>query len=398
MRIGRMTIFGWLSIGILGGAILAVPAASSPLAAQETDIVIGKTTTIPSRVLGEPVRLDISLPAGYDAGRERYPLLIAFQVQDRFQAVSGIVSGLTTAQIAPPMIVVSAGLDGDLFSLYADERKAGSGGGQDVLKFLREELVPFLEARYRTVPYRIILGHSNSALFGLYALFAAPDLFQAVLAGGPMFAEFDQARIIEILDGAMKTRPAASQYLLFSQGNQPELAGGLAAFQNLLQARKPGGLIWAFHPEPGENHGSVALKTLYDGLRDLFADWATLPETVAAGGGGAIRAYKKSLADRFGYGIGLAAYADFRLRVKWAEEKRYDALISLMKYACEERPEDYHNHLSLALAFQQAGRREQAIAAYETALNKAKENLPAEMRAKVVPRLEALLAAIKQAR
>jgi 4-hydroxybenzoate polyprenyltransferase len=73
------------------------------------------------------------------------------------------------------------------------------------------------------------------------------------------------------------------------------------------------------------------IKTVYDGLRIVFADWATLPESVAIRGGDAIRAYKASLAGRFGYEIGLGRLADADLRVKWTAEKNFDALVALAR-------------------------------------------------------------------
>lgn len=127
MRILRLGFLCWLTIGILSGGISA--------SAQETEITIGKTLTIPSRIFRGPVPLKISLPAGYDQGSERYPVVIGFQIVDRFPAVAGIAAGLASAGAAPPLIVVSVGLNGDLFSLYAEERKPGSGRGPERPRF-----------------------------------------------------------------------------------------------------------------------------------------------------------------------------------------------------------------------------------------------------------------------
>jgi tetratricopeptide (TPR) repeat protein len=390
-----------ISRPVVFGLMIALTLLS-PLAAQQAvsggdkpaDIIIGRTLSLPSMIFSPSVRLDVSLPEGYETSSDRYPLLIGFQVEDRFPAVSGIAAGLGRAEIAPPLIVVSVGLDGDLFSLYADEGQPSSGRGPDVLAFLRRELLPFLESRYRLAPFRILLGHSNSALFALNALFEAPDFVQAVLAAGPMFAEFDGARVAEILEKSLASRPAKSQYLLFTQGDQPELTPGLTAFEDLLKKRRPEGLIWEFDPEPGENHVSLALMTLYDGLRSLFAGWATLPEAVGLGGGTAIRAYKKSLADRFSYEIGMARSADFRLRIKWTEERNFDGLIGLCRFGCEERPQDYLSHLSLAIALEQAGRWGEAASAYEAALA-VLPALPEERRGAIKARLAARLEAAR---
>jgi len=172
---------------------------------------------------------------------------------------------------------------------------------------------------------------------------------------------------------------------------EEEFGGDLAAFRDWLEKRRPAGLAWTFDPEPGENHGSLAMMTLYDGLRAIFADWATLPEAVALRGGDAIRAHQKGLADRFGYEIGMSRLAAFRLRVKWTEERNFEALIGLCRFGCQERPEDYFSHFSLAMALEQAGRWREAVPAYENALAAA-GRLPADQRTAISQRLNARLA------
>jgi len=52
-----------------------------------------------------------------------------------------------------------------------------SGGGPAFLRTLRQDIVPFIEQRYRTTGDRGLLGHSLGGLFAAYALFSAPDLF-----------------------------------------------------------------------------------------------------------------------------------------------------------------------------------------------------------------------------
>jgi predicted alpha/beta superfamily hydrolase len=188
------------------------------------------------------------------------------------------------------MIVVSAGYDPAWFSLYAKEEQPVSGRAELVLQSITDELVRFVEARYRTLLYRIFPGHSSSALFLLHGMLAAPDVMQAVLAAGPMFAEFDYTRAAAILEKSLATRPARTQFLFYTQGDQPELTRDLKAFGAWLASRQPRGLKWEFNPEPEANHSSLHVKTLYDGLRTLYADWATLPERVALGSADAVRA------------------------------------------------------------------------------------------------------------
>jgi len=198
-----------------------------------------------------------------------------------------------------------------------------------------------------------------------------------------------------MLEETLATRPARTQFLFYTQGDQPELTRDLSAYGAWLAARRPPGLTWEFNPEPEANHGSLQIKTLYDGLRVLYAGWATLPEQVALGGTAAIRAYKKELANRFGYDIGLGRVADLRLRVKWAEEKNFEAQIALARFNCDEQPEDFEALWRLAVAYEQAGRWKEAAEAWERCIATAKAHDTPEALDRILPHLEARRAAAR---
>lgn len=393
---------------LLVAAVVVSPLASSrgsgqapPVGGQPSinwaagpDVVIGKSVTLQSLILGQSVRLDIALPADYQISRVRYPVLFAFQCA--LSSVGGIVDGMSRAAGAPPMIVVAVNLGGDLFSLYPREGVPGSDRGPDVLRFFRQELEPYVDATYRTVPYRIVLGHSNSALYSIWAMFAAPDAIQAVLAAGPMFAGLDYVRVAGLLEREFLTRTARDRYLFFTQGDQPELTRDLAAFREMLRSRKPERLTWEFDPEPMANHNALFIRTLYDGLWRLFSDWNTLPDEVAAAGVPTIRAHKKALSERFGFDIGLGWNADARIRTKWLADRHYDALIGLASFNCDEQPSAYSNHFRLAYTYEQAGRWTDAVAAWEAAIATAKANVPEDEREAVMALLQRRLAAARQ--
>lgn len=61
-----------------------------------------------------------------------------------------------------------------------------SGGAPLFLDFIRKELFPFIESNYRiNTNMRILSRYSLGGLFGLYALFHDPDLFNKYFIGSP---------------------------------------------------------------------------------------------------------------------------------------------------------------------------------------------------------------------
>lgn len=65
------------------------------------------------------------------------------------------------------------------------QRGAKSGGADAFLSSLQKELVPLIEAKYRTMPYRVLAGQSLTGLFALHALIQDPASFHAIIAMDP---------------------------------------------------------------------------------------------------------------------------------------------------------------------------------------------------------------------
>jgi predicted alpha/beta superfamily hydrolase len=51
-----------------------------------------------------------------------------------------------------------------------------AGGADSFLRFIREELLPEVDRKYRTAPFRILMGHSLGGLFALHAFSRSPGL------------------------------------------------------------------------------------------------------------------------------------------------------------------------------------------------------------------------------
>jgi len=66
-------------------------------------------------------------------------------------------------------------------------RTSLQGGGGKFLDFLRDELIPHIEAKYRTVPFRILVGHSLGGLLALDSLLRRPPIFRRISPSIPAF-------------------------------------------------------------------------------------------------------------------------------------------------------------------------------------------------------------------
>lgn len=66
-------------------------------------------------------------------------------------------------------------------------RKTGPhGGAEDYRVYIRDQMIPFVEGKYRTEPARrVFMGHSYGALLGTHIMFTEPAMFSTYILGSP---------------------------------------------------------------------------------------------------------------------------------------------------------------------------------------------------------------------
>src|SRR3712207_3662198 len=80
-----------------------------------------------------------------------------------------------------------------------------SGGADKFLKFIETELIPMVESKYRTQPYRALAGHSLGGLFAVHTLVTKPELFNSYIAVSPSL-QWDNYEEIDRVKEFFKTR------------------------------------------------------------------------------------------------------------------------------------------------------------------------------------------------
>ena len=132
----------------------------------------------------------VSVPDGYYSNKKSYPVLYVLDGDIAFGMATSISRYLQIGDNIPDLIVVGIGY-GALTKKVAEKRRRDyrpteAGGADNFLKFIGEELIPYIDANYRTIPgNRTINGYSLGGLFGLYTLFTRPNTFDNYIIGSP---------------------------------------------------------------------------------------------------------------------------------------------------------------------------------------------------------------------
>jgi predicted alpha/beta superfamily hydrolase len=142
----------------------------------------------------------IYLPPGYFDGRDRrFPTLYMQDGQNLFDPAASFAGvawhadetaqELTLKKKIQPLIIIAVGNTSDRTNEYTPVISRGRGGRADEYgRWLIEELKPFIDANYRTLPGREFTGVGGSSLGGLFALhmgFTRPDIFGRIAAMSP---------------------------------------------------------------------------------------------------------------------------------------------------------------------------------------------------------------------
>lgn len=155
------------------------------------------------------------------------------------------------------------------------KRPTPTGDSGNFLKFIKDELIPMIEQDYRADPSRrILVGHSYGGLFGAFAMFEAPGLFDTLILGSPTLTYGSRVMFQhEAAFAKAHTRLPAKVYLFVGEleedANDTTVTDTLR-FAAVLQSRKYEGFSLVKHIFPDQNHCEVATPGIQWGLKSAL--------------------------------------------------------------------------------------------------------------------------------
>ena len=195
--------------------------------------------------------------------------------------LASIVDSLIINGDFPPMIIIG-------IANYKDERTKDltpvplgtnnslgatkSGGGKLFLKFIKDEVIPFINKEYKTTNEKILFGHSLGGLMSVYCLLMYPELFNDYIAVSPsLWLENDY--IIQEAETLFKIKNYINKNIFISDGTEDPNLKVVQKFDSLLQKNKQSGLNYKYTSYKNETHNSQLVKAIPDGIRFIIEKW-----------------------------------------------------------------------------------------------------------------------------
>lgn len=264
---------------------------------QPYEIVGSQVWDVPDPVSGRDYQVFVHLPPSYEREpQRRYPVLYVTDADYAFPIIRQIgrrvnLNGPVVEEFTLVGLSYARGDDGtvsrnrDYTPTPNGPRSASStlhGGGPAYQTYLKSEVLPFIEERFRADPARrLLLGHSYGGLLGAQILFTEPELFSGYALGSPSLwfdrrhafrMEADYAREHDDLKadvfvyiGDFET-PGASH----RNTDDVDMVGDVRAFQAALEGRNYPGLSVRSVVMEDEDHLTVAPRGFTHALMALL--------------------------------------------------------------------------------------------------------------------------------
>lgn len=262
-------------------------------------ITLGHEITLESTALGEDRVMSIYLPEGYADSEIKYPVLYLLDGETHFYHTCGAVQYLSSNGYMPEMIVVALqniDRNRDFSPVHVDNIPT-SGGADEFLSFISDELKPHIDKLYRTSSYNVLFGHSFGGVFATYSLIEKPGLFDAYISISPFLQFADNYMVTEVEKKLRLLKKPVSFFM--SIGDEPPYFEALEKTSDLFIKKQDPNFHFNYEMINTEDHMSNPYISLYKGLRFVFNDWQ-IPDDIINLGLDAINGYYENISVKYG--------------------------------------------------------------------------------------------------
>ena len=230
--------------------------------------------SIESEALGTTRELKIQLPRNYEANEDKaYPLIIVFDGDYLFEAVAGNVDYFSYWEDMPGAIVVGVSQE----ESRADDCTISVANflpykkGAQFYDFVETELIPFMSESYRSLDFRIAIGHGKTANFINYFFFKKTPVFNAFIALSPDLASYMKENLTRQFSVEQKRK--SFYYLSTASGDIKRNKKEATELNSQLSVLENPSLSYTFDNFQDATHYSLVAHSIPKALEDIFSEF-----------------------------------------------------------------------------------------------------------------------------
>ncbi|PKQ63883.1 hypothetical protein BZG02_07660 [Labilibaculum filiforme] len=362
---------------ILFSALFAFLLCSNTSA--EVNIKNLRSSRVYSSVLKEYRDLKVLLPNEYDNTYYKYPTIYLLDAETNFDVGIEVLSFLMDNHFIPPHIVVGIP-NTDRFrdmtpvdSVMNKNIYKTRGGADNFIKTLEEDVFPFLTENFRMNSQRLVMGHSYSGLFVVYAFSIRPELFDKYLAFSPVLWWNNKA-IVRDVDSFLSNNSSIRKQLFVSFAEEAaEMLNSCKSLISSLETNAPSDLKWHYAWMPDESHYTLYRKSLMQGMETIFTDYK-YPDVqlLVENGVEAAENYQRKVLLSYGRNEKLPYSLIESVCIQLKDEEKYNEAMAFLKYSITNYPERAESFFYVGEIYEKVNQPKEAVKFYEIAHNKDK--------------------------
>lgn len=328
---------------------------------------------IQSKKLNEERTFTVYTPASYESNpQKKYPVLVVLDGEYLASPFEGILKYGAYWDDLPEMIIVAINQN------YGETRFNDSLSGDDGLpadsgakffEFIGIELLPYVQSKYRTIPFRMIAGHDTTAGFLNFYLYKDDPIFNAFISLAPEMAPGMEERIADRLQNIQKP---IFYYHATSTGDLEEIQEKTKKLDDVAKDIKNPVLKYRYDVFKNTSHYSLVAEAIPSAMYFIFNGYQPISKLefnqkilkLESG-------YTQYLIDKYNYiekqiGIKvLPRMSDFKaIEAAILKNKAYTDLELLADYSDKLFPKTMLGTYQRGLFFEKTGDNKRAIKEY----------------------------------
>lgn len=331
---------------------------------DEPAVTLGKVSSLESKVLNKTIPLSIHLPANYDNSEKTYPVLymLGSDYRARFAMLASTLDYMGEGQI-PEMILIGIDLpEGNSILLPTRENK-DTTIPDNYIKFFETELMLHVDNTYRTAPFNVLYGASNSGFFCIYTLVNNPILFNSYFASSPSLSHIPAVIQQKIKSGPLKTLAVDRSLHIIYSDDEGELPNFVSEFTRVVEEHKPES--FTYKVDELVNQGHVPAMDFTQFLLALYPDFNPYEKLDSLD---KVIQHFEMLSKRYGYEIKPPISVLMDLGFDMIISKNLDIAEEIYQYSLEVYPDGKLLYVGMGVVRRNQGQLESAKLMFEKAL------------------------------
>lgn len=239
------------------------------------------TDTISSKRLNEDREITIGLPPSYDKHpNQKYPVLVLLDGDFLFDAFQGALSYGNYWDDLPEVIIVgiSQNKNNERETDCAVDQENGlpTEKGEAFFEFIGLELLPYIEKKYRTAPFKMIAGLDTTAGFLNCYLYKDVPLFDAYISMSP---ELPTGMEEQLPDRLAAIQKPIFYYHSSGDGDMKKMRKRILALDEVAKKINNPSLNYRFDDFKGASHYSLVLNSIPSALYQIFSVYQPISTT-----------------------------------------------------------------------------------------------------------------------